>query len=482
MQLSCRLRPRPGALFLSAAALVGICTPILSAAQPSEPLPASLEQLRVYGVGDQLVRYLGDVVDWSKQPQSNRRTPAETARSISEALAQHPDVLLIKEQRASAQLSIDEAEGAYFPKISATLETGGKRNDPVVAPWASVPAYRDNSRAVNLTGRQLVYDFGATSSQVDSRKAELEGVQERLSSKTSETALRAVSAWIELQRSRLMVSLADMNLAARKQILEFVQEREGLGASSVSDVLRARARVTDAQSIRVVEANRQSTSESVFQEMFNTSPLAGTNLPPLPVVSRSSYPDLTEVRERNPVLREARASTRAAQAAARSVEASLRPGVFFELSLRRRDLGSAATPGTDWSAGLVLNQSLYSGGVDTARLRLAQQKASEALVAEAALVRQLDRALSQTLSNLENAQIAVEAKRQSVEVAAVALQAVREQFAYRRGSLLDLLKAQEELFVAGREFVDSYVDQTLIAYRWLHLSSELDSTLGLTKP
>ena len=65
------------------------------------------------------------------------------------------------------------------------------------------------------------------------------------------------------------------------------------------------------------------------------------------------------------------------------------------------------------------------------------------------------------------------ARKESVQVAAVALEAVREQFAFRRGTLLDLLRAQEELYIAGRDLIDSVVDHSLVRYRLLNLAMEL---------
>jgi len=58
-----------------------------------------------------------------------------------------------------------------------------------------------------------------------------------------------------------------------------------------------------------------------------------------------------------------------------------------------------------------------------------------------------------------------------------ALEVVREQFFFRRGALLDLLKAQEELFLAGRELIQGMVEQGLARFRLLHVSGELDALL-----
>ena len=99
-----------------------------------------------------------------------------------------------------------------------------------------------------------------------------------------------------------------------------------------------------------------------------------------------------------------------------------------------------------------------------ARARQAEQRAREARLGETNLRRQLERALAQSVADVQNSSAAVLARKESAQVAAVALEAVREQFAFRRGSLLDLLRAQEELHQAT---------QTLARYRFLHLSADL---------
>jgi len=57
------------------------------------------------------------------------------------------------------------------------------------------------------------------------------------------------------------------------------------------------------------------------------------------------------------------------------------------------------------------------------------------------------------------------------------MKAVREQFAYRRGTLLDLLRVQEDLFFAGRNLIDAMADSALAHYRFLYLASDLESYL-----
>jgi outer membrane protein TolC len=95
------------------------------------------------------------------------------------------------------------------------------------------------------------------------------------------------------------------------------------------------------------------------------------------------------------------------------------------------------------------------------------------------LLRQIERASSQALSDVNNSTAALNARKESVQVAALALEAVREQFSFRRGTLLDLLRSQEELYIAGRDLVDGLVDHSLSRYRLLHLADELTPLFNL---
>ena len=55
--------------------------------------------------------------------------------------------------------------------------------------------------------------------------------------------------------------------------------------------------------------------------------------------------------------------------------------------------------------------------------------------------------------------------------------AVKELFAFNRGSLLDLLRVQEDLYNAGRDLINASIDRRLAQYRLLHLASELEPRL-----
>ena len=480
MPLASQQRPLQGALFFlvcTAAVASPAWAQVPSAASPS-PASASPEALRAHGVADQLIGYLRSVLAWDDRPDQ-RATPAAISPTLIAAVNRHPEARIAAEQRQTSAYATREAYAGYLPQISANVEGGKRSNDPVSTPWSSVPAYEDNSRAVSLVGRQLLYDFGATSGQIQAKQAMEAAVQFRAQAKRSELTLRALAAWLEVFRTRSHVRAAQMNVLSRQQLLSFIQEREQLGASSAGDVLRARARLADAQAAAVQARSRLSVAEAVYVEFFNQAAPEQLSLPQSPEVDLKAFADLRPWLNAHPQLAEIQRQIDAAQAESQAARAALLPSVSVDVNVRRRDLRGAGVPGTDWTAGLAVRQNLYAGGADQARASQAEQRVREAQLNRDNVRQQLERLLSQTVADVDNAVLGVRSRKESAQVAASAFEAVREQFAFRRGSLLDVLRAQEELHQATRDLIDSLVDETSSRYRLLHLASRLTPLFGV---
>ena len=442
-------------------------------------IASTFEQLRVTAVADQLIRYLETAVEWVDKPET--RVPAQSlAPKIRAVVVAHPEVRLSREQRATATLATREAFAGFLPQVSGNVETAKRNYDLVNTPWNYSAAHEDNSKALSLSARQLIFDFGAVGGQVDARTALEKAASARAELKSSELTLRALTAWLELFRGRQILAVSEMNVLSRKQIHSFIEEREQLGGSAQSDVLRARARLADAQVAAVSAQTRLSAAEAVYREVFDEAPPVQLALPEVAPLQMARYADLSDLFAHSAQLAEAKAQTQAAGFEAKSAAAALLPSIHLDVTARRRDLAGEGLPGSDWTAGITFKQNLYSGGAEQARKQQAQQKAVESQLSEDNLKRQLERALAQAVADVNSSTAAVQARKESAQVAAVALEAVREQFAFRRGSLLDLLRAQEELYIAGRDLIDGIVEHSLVRYRLLHLATELNAMFDIT--
>jgi outer membrane protein, adhesin transport system len=470
------------ALLLAMASLPGHAAPATAGGSAATTAPAG-PGLPTHAATDRLSAFLGQAVRWAGDDGAggvSARVPLAQLRPVIVAAVQsHPEVRLAGEQRATAGFATREAQAPYLPQASLSFDGGQRNVGAVDRPWSQVPAHRDDSRSVGLTVRQLLYDFGATSRRLDAQRTRESAAEARAEARQSDLALRALAIWHEVFRVRQQRALAAVNLQSRQQTLAFIREREQLGGSSASEVLRVRARVSDAEASLVAADNRLLATEASFGETFGMAPPAQLDLPIAPPVDLALYGDAQALLRANATLVEAQALSDAAGLDARASAAALLPSLHLQANVTRRDIGGAGQAATDHAIGLVVQHNFYTGGADTARADQARQRAVEARLEVDVLRRQLDRALQQAVADVRTADALVAARADAVRVATSAYEAVREQFAFRRGTLLDLLRAQEDLYLAGRDLIDGVVDHAVARYRLLHLGSGLTPLLAL---
>ncbi len=479
--------PRPHCWQVACACLA-LCQGLALAAGPPSTAPVTpsattitASPLRVHTMADQLIGFLNQAVAWIDTPSSH--VPLASVRpQIQAAVLAHPEVQLASTQQLTAGFSSREAYAGFLPQVSANIDAGQRRYDPVNKPWSVVPAHQDNSQSVALTVRQMLYDFGAVGGRVDAQRARESAAEAKFEAKRSELVLRAITAWHEVFRTRQQARLAEVNRLSRQQILNFIEERERLGGSARSDVLRAQARLSDAQATLVAAQNRLKATEASYRETFGLAPAPDLGLPELVAVDLARFDDANALILRNASYAEALAQSLAAGHDAKVAAAALLPTLSLDAVVTRRDIGSGATPGLDKTIGLVLRQNFYTGGADTARKNQADQRTVEARLSLDNLRRQLERAIGQTLADARYTDALILARKDAVQVAAAAFESVREQFAFRRGTLLDLLRAQEDLDLAGRDLIDVVVDHALARYRLLHLAMDLTPLFDLGAP
>ena len=95
-------------------------------------------------------------------------------------------------------------------------------------------------------------------------------------------------------------------------------------------------------------------------------------------------------------------------------------------------------------------------------------------------LRQFERTVSDSQEEVKNSDELLAARKVAALSAISSMRAVREQFAFNKGTLLDLLTAQESLYAAGRDLVDAESDRQISRYRLLHLTAGLDKLFDLT--
>ena len=399
------------------------------------------------------------------------------AQRVSKAVLGNPSTLAARSTIGAASEAVREAQAGVLPFISGQLDATARNND--ANSILSTPRQRYESGGAGLTLRQLIYDFGATQAGIGAAREREGATTARVQNRDGDLALRSVEAWYDLVRARAQRELARLNLEAMQSMKAFLEQRMQLGGGPVSDVLRAQTRVTAAFASWTASKSREQVSAASFRELFREE--AGEIELPVSVAlnTQSVAADSGQLVRDFPAVRSAEAARRAAEQDREQSAARALPQVNVELSAQRRDLVGSGEPGTDLGAFVVMRYNFFTGGADTARTAQAGYRVSEAAEQVRSISLQVERALAQALAEQQSAETVLRARAEGVTQSIVALAAVRELFVNRRGSLLDLLNAQETVNLSGQAFLDAEVDAALARWRVLYFTPSFWTLLRL---
>lgn len=393
--------------------------------------------------------------------------------AVRNAVLTHPSVgQALVDFHVSASASRELYSG-FLPQVSGTGDVG-YRSIGVNAP-TDFNVQKGRSPNLGVTVRQLLYDFNSTVNAYDAGLARQKQAKAELEGARSEYTMRAITAYVDLLRMRSHNILAEQSVSSRRALRDQVSERARSGGGSEADVTRAEARYIESLANVASVANKLRAAEGQFAEVFGIEAPIELPLPIDPDLRNADKP-LSELLALYSPAQSREAARLAAELDAEASKSKMLPRLNAELSHSRRnwDNLSVGRSGSDTTAVLSLRYDFYTGGADTARREQAAYRAGKAALELELVKRQFDRGLSQARSDVKNSDLIREARIRSANAAVRSMEAVQEQFKFNRGSLLDTIKTQEELYTAGKDMIDAVADRLISRYRLLFFTSQLD--------
>ncbi|HEX5127348.1 MAG TPA: TolC family outer membrane protein [Rhodocyclaceae bacterium] len=401
---------------------------------------------------------------------------AATLGEITErALAANPDVRAKLYEFLSATHDQEAARGDLRPRIDLDSFYGRERLEN---PGFNAEYF--NNPGVILQLHQLLFDgFGTTSEIRRLGYARATRYYELLAT-TDDTALEVARAYIDVQRYRQLIELAQDNWGTHKEIYDQIEERVRAGVGRRVDLEQAAGRLALAQSNWLTESSNLHDVGARFERVVGEPPPVLADVPQVTNQLPQEKEVLVTAINDNPNYLAAVSNLRSAGAQTDVRRAAYAPTIEFHAShdVERNRQG---LPGTyrDSVAQITLNYNLFRGGSDQARIRSAQDlynAAAEMRDKSCRDVRQTTviawddlRKLHEQIRYLEQHQLSTEKARD----------AYRQQFDIGQRTLLDVLDTENELFEARRALVGAQFDLTLAEYRVLAATHRLLSTLGL---
>ncbi len=381
----------------------------------------------------------------------------------------------------AANAAKDQAwASAWMPRVDASGSSSRDRQQV-----NSNPTIRTPSTSLTLTATMPVWRAGdravAQSQAAVAEQAawQARGNQAQVAQDTSSAYLGLVEAAEQQRLLKAQATLLDEQWRINERRLQ-------AGAGTVLETLETRTRIDQTMASMQEQVSRVRSLQLTLSRLTGHALRAPAGLQrldgQLPDVVPPLDEALTVAAHRNPQILEASAQVQASQAAVQARRAdSWQPTLDAYASTSRLkqvpklEGFSQSETTRSTSIGLQMNWALFSGGAQQGRV-----KEASALLTQAQA--RLDDAQSQVMTRLQDAYQsltqarAILASQRQVEQTAVAThEAVRKAFVAGIRTNLDLLNAQQQIFVARQNMVSAMVNGLNAQVTILALLDQLDA-------
>ncbi len=410
--------------------------------------------------------------------------------SVRASLATNPDVGVVQADREAIDQELRQARAGYLPSIDLRGAAGPEfSNSPGTRNRSTRPPGADASTTLmryesQITLSQMLFDGFETQSEVDRQLKRINSAACRVEEAAEFVGLDAIEAHLDVLRNQVLVQLARENVDEHQRLGSRVRQLEAQGASSIADVRQSEARIAAAQTSLSTAIGNLRDAEARYIGVVGM-PAESLEDPVVPIAAlpESQEAAAAKAAADNPTVEIANADIEVAKAELTGSRAGYFPRLDLELgAAANRNLDGVKGGDVDAQALLVLRYNLFRGGADIAREREAFSRVREAREGLRQAQRDAEEQARIAHNALTTAQARLESLRATVEAQRATRDVYAQQFDLGQRSLLDLLDAENELFVARSNLTTAQFTEMFGVYRVLAVTGDLLMTLDVDRP
>jgi adhesin transport system outer membrane protein len=461
----CRARRIHAGGFAALLLASGLAAP--AAAQLLLPTPEPNPQAIDFSV-DPLLAFLAAAAD-----------PAAFRAAIAEAVARHPAT---GEADAGSDVAREvrrEARSALFPNLNAGLVGTRSLSRDFQGNGAIVESLGPRGRTDASIGvDQLIADFGATSGRIAGASARLRGAEADADRAAIATGFAAIEAWYQVLGYRTALDLDEALIERHRRILADTRARVAAGLGAGGDIARAEAGLADAIVAGARTARTLATVRASYREAFGGEAPARPRRPARPQSAATDPATAMAMAHSAPPVVAALAAAEAARGDARASRGDMLPrltagvnGTMYSVfeSGRNYDIRGVA----------ALRQAFSTGGAESARLAQAKARARAAAFAADRVTAEAERDAETAFADVRILDGSAAALEDAYRANRRSRDTMAEQFRLSRGSLIDLLRSEQEFFAAARALLQGNLERDLAHYALLARTGELPGQFDL---
>ncbi len=395
------------------------------------------------------------------------------------ARASDPQFAASEAQRNANQEGVVQSRSALLPQVSGDITFGdsrGRSSGNQVFAGSATPINstysQNNSRGSGVSVSQSVFDLG-NYSRLGASKARAKQADSTLDAASDDLIIRVADAYFNVLTAIETLASARAEERSVKRQLDQADKRLEVGLAPITDVYEARARYDSSRANAITSANAlddayEALAEITGQPLQNLKGLS-VDYRPATTDTRTSEDWVKIALDTNPTLKANElalvaadkdvTSARAAHLPTLALRASYSDDANWGDSLRRSLPASfpinSGNSSTNTSYGLTLSVPIFSGFATQSRVRQALFNRD----ATADQLEQTKRAITRqtrgAYRSLVAGQAEVEARRLAVVSAQAAFEAGEAGLEVGTRTIVDVLIAQQALFLARTDYARS---------------------------
>lgn len=408
------------------------------------------------------------------------------AESLNEAVqttvVSHPKVGVVANDRRAIDEELNQAFGLFRPQVDLRADSGAAWSNR----WGPSNLQDDGdvlpNMSAQLTLQQMLFDGYNASAEVERQENRVRSAAQRVRETSEFTGLDAVEAYLNVLRSRQLLELADRNVTEHRSRQADIERRERGGAGNMADVRQAESRVAQAEATRAQVEGDLRDAESRYNSVVGHFPTDLTRPQvPMAYMPVDVQKAVDAALQDSPTVHVRTADVAVADAEKIQTEATFYPQVSLEGSAsRQKDLGGLRTTKDEIGAGLVLRWNLYRGGADVARSEEYAFRRAEAQNQLEDSRREVEQRIRSAWAARDAARTRAEHFAKQVTANEEVLNAYGKQFEAGERTLLDVLDAQNELFLSRTNMITAYYTALFGDYQVLAERGALLASLDVT--
>jgi outer membrane protein, adhesin transport system len=405
--------------------------------------------------------------------------------AVQQAIATNPDIGIVASNREAVDQELRQARGLYLPQIDVAAGAGlAAYNDTTSR--ASGGDYEETiRRESSITLQQRLFDGFEAGATVEREMARVESAANRVMENSEVLALDAIGAYLEVLRQRDLVRLAEDNVAYHSQVLDAQRARLEGGGGSEADVNQTEARASRARNTLIETLQDLRIAEAIFTRVVGSFPGNDLTYPEFPGTSLPvGLDEAVQLAVRNNLTTKIfEADVRTAEAEIELSEVPMYPAITLEAESQYND-GHDSLDTYEFNNQLMVRVrwNIFRGGIDRAARQEALFRLTESKNRRYRSVLEAQQEMRRSWFELEAARDSIEALEDARDFNRSTLGAYEQQFEVAQRTLLDVLDAENELFVSEGQLITAQTNEQLASYRVLAVGGVLLETMGVSAP